>query len=214
VVRSYLQDYDVATLIEEGVSMVCVFMRGTTKQVISTLSSAGWIKPGDDDWPFTVYKTEAAFVKKWKALEKAKFKLVRTESVAPKRKAAAKYTVKLSAPKDALLTAFATWLKAQVYGSVGYFDLITEKIPKRITQDADLAQSGRSFVSLPDGSLVVADRTGQIVFLDSEGGKPKAVASDLRTFLAKLAKGRTGVSDLDDKDATGRKALAAWLAKQ
>jgi hypothetical protein len=187
--------------------MICVFTRGATKQVISTLSSADWIKPGDEDYPVTVYKTEAAFIKKWKALEKAKFKLIRTESIPPKRKVS-KYTVKLGKPSDVLLMSFGTWLKTQVYGSVGYFELVAEKIPKQITSDVNLAKSGRSFVALPDGSLVVADQGGKIIFLDSEGGKPKAIADNLRGFLMKLAKGRTGIDDLDGK---ARKPLAQWL---
>jgi hypothetical protein len=154
-----------------------------------------------------VYKSEAAFIKKWKALEKARFKLIRTESIPPKRKAT-KYTVKLGKPSDALLVSFGAWLKTQVYGSVGYFELIAEKIPKRITSDVSLAKSGRSFVALPDGSLVVANQAGKIIFLDSEGGKPKPIADNLRDFLTKLAKGRTGIGDLDGKL---RKALAQWL---
>lgn len=191
--------------------MICVFMKGATKEVISTLSSASWIKPGDSDWPFTVYKTEAAFLKRWKALEKAKFKLVRTESSPPKRKPQ-KYTVKLKSTQP-LLKAFGAWLKPQLYGSVGYFELISAKIPTRITKDAALAKNGQAFISLPDGSLVV-QHDEKIVFLDSEGGKAKALAPDLHGFLTKLAAGRTGVGDLDDKDATARKALKAWLTTQ
>ena len=187
--------------------MICVFTRGKTKQVISTLSSADWLRPGDEDYPVTVYKSEAAFIKKWKALEKARFKLIRTESSRPKRKVS-KYTVKVGKPSEVLLVSFGTWLKTQVYGSVGYFELVGEKIPKRITSDVSLAKSGRSFVALPDGSLVVADLAGKIIFLDSEGGKPKPIADDLRGFLTKLAKGRTGIDDLDGKP---RKALAQWL---
>jgi hypothetical protein len=194
--------------------MICVLMKGKTKIVIASPNSAGWLEPGDEDYPYTVYKTSGAFIKRWKDLEKAGYKLVRFDSSKPKRKKRTqKYTVKVSGANDPLLGAFAGWLKRQVYGSIGYFELVTGKIPARITGDVDLAKTGRAFASLPDGSLVACGRDGKIKLLDSEGGKPKLLAGDLRAFLGKLAKGRTGVSELDDDDATGRKDLAAWLAK-
>jgi hypothetical protein len=193
--------------------MICVFMKGTTKQVISSSSSADWIKPGDADWPVTVYKTEAAFLKKWKGLEKAGYTLVKTLSIAPKRKAT-KYVVKVKGSSDARLSAFGAWLKAQPYGAVGYFELVAQKLPKGLTQDDALAREARGFISLPDGSLVVANASGKILLLDSEGGKARTLADSLETFLTKLAKGRTGVDELDDKAATGRKALTDWLARR
>src|SRR5687767_15335473 len=106
--------------------MICIFTKGTTKHVIGSPRSASWFTPGDEDCPDAVYDTDEAFKAKWKALLADGFELVRYETSPPKkkRKKNAKYVVKVTGKPDALLAGFATWLKDQVYGSVGYFELI------------------------------------------------------------------------------------------
>jgi hypothetical protein len=196
--------------------MLVVLMKGKTKRVVASPKATGWIAPDHEDFPHTTQlKTESAFIAHWKKLQKQGYKDTAYITARPKsrpRKQA--YVVKAAGPMDPLFKAFAGWLKAQAYGAVGYFEVQTGKLPKRISSDSELIKSGRSLLHLPEGSVIAANATGQILLLDSDGGEPKRLADGVRPFLAKLAKGRTGASDLDDKDATGRKALAAWLASR
>lgn len=196
--------------------MIVILAKGKTTQVLVSPKSKGWLAPGDKHFPGTDFESDEAFTTEWKKLNKQGYKDTEYISSQPKKKPAKeqRYTVKVSGTVDPLYKAFAAWAKTQTYGAVGYFEVITGKIPKEITDDAALVKTGRALLSLPDGSLIVANAAGELVALDSEGGKPKRIATGMRPFLEKLAKGKTGVSDLDDEDATGRKALKAWLADQ
>lgn len=194
--------------------MIVVLAKGKTKKAIASPKAKGWVGPGDERWPCEELKSEPAFITRWKQLNKQGYK--DTEYLTSKPKKSAKqemYFVKATT-KDPLFKAFAAWSKKQPYGSFGYFEVITGALPKKLTSDAELTKSGRSLLHLPDGSIVAASAAGPIFFLDSEGGKPKRIGDDVRGFLTKLSKGKTGVNDLDDKDATGRKALVEWLATQ
>ncbi len=118
-----------------------------------------------------------------------------------------------------LLGAFGAWLATQTRGSLGYFDsLATEPVPPTWHEGAAdrLHKDAFTFLSLGDGSLLALIDTGRpkapraVVLLDSEG-EARTVATSLEEFLRLLAKGETGVGDLDDEAAAGRGALAAWL---
>lgn len=195
--------------------MIVVLAKGKTKKTIASANSKGWIGPGDEHWPCEELSSEKAFIARWKQLQKQGYKDAAYISSKPKRSAKKQmYFVKATSTKDALFKAFAAWTKKQPYGSIGYFEVITGKLPKKLTADAELTKSGSSLLHLPDGSVIAASATGQVFFLDSEGGKPKRIADDVRGFLTKLSKGKTGANDLDDKAATGRKALAEWLTAQ
>lgn len=118
-----------------------------------------------------------------------------------------------------LLGDFAEWLKTKPHGSVGYFDFVTEKIPKEWSpKDAKRLQTAAfSFLLLPDGSLVAllthdAKAPPAVVLLGSEG-ESSSLAPTLEAFLFDLAKGETGVMELDE-EAAGRKALADFLKKK
>jgi hypothetical protein len=118
-----------------------------------------------------------------------------------------------------LLADFGTWLKMQTYGALGYFELMTETIPKQWNAEAAvrLAKSGLSFLSLPEGSLLVllthdAKSPAAVVMLGSEG-ETATVAQSLEAFLIDLSKSKTGIGDLDD-EGPNRKALAAWLKEK
>lgn len=134
----------------------------------------------------------------------------------------AKYTVKLKTPKGhvapALLGELGEWLRTQPYGSVGWFELITEPIPSAWNPDAAerLSKAGFSFLHLPEGSmLALLKHDGKappaVVLLGSEG-ETATVALSLEELLFDLAKGDTQVADLDE-EATGRGELGAWLKK-
>lgn len=195
--------------------MICIFVKGKQTRVIGSPNSASWkIKPGDEYYPDQIYKSAEAFTKKWKELEKSRYKLVKYTSSAPKTKSKKSYYVKISnvagLAVPTLLKDFAVWLKKQPYGSIGWFELITKKIPKQLAEK-NLFNNAISFISLPDGSEVALSKNGSVTFLDSEGGKPKIVATNLRVFLNKLASGKTKVMDLDDNKEGDRKPFQAWL---
>ena len=117
---------------------------------------------------------------------------------------------------------FGAWLAKQTRGAVGWFDGIAgEPLPRELLPDeTDLARahSGLAvFLALPDGSKLAlwyygADEPA-VVLLGSEG-ELATVEVTFRAFLDRLARGETGVSDLDDGDAgSGRGALATWLER-
>src|SRR5947209_8350587 len=92
----------------------------------------------------------------------------------------AKYTAKLRAPRGhsipPLLQNFGEWLAKQSFGSVGYFDLVAEKITKEWHPEAAdrLARDGFAFLTLGDGSMLALLKTGAggppaVVLLGSEG---------------------------------------------
>lgn len=122
-----------------------------------------------------------------------------------------------------LLASFADWLATQSHASVGYFDaLLAEEITHHWDEDnaERLQKAAWSFLHLPDGSLVALLDTGvsgsppAVVLLESEG-EARTIAASLEGFLHKLADADTGVSDLDDSDAsTGRPALKDWLKEK
>lgn len=121
-----------------------------------------------------------------------------------------------------LLTAFGAWLGTQTHGSLGYFDALKlERVPPTWHEGAAdrLEKAAFTFLNLADGSLLALLDTGRpkapraVVLLDSEG-EARTVATSLEQFLHLLAKGETGVGDLDDEEASGRAALTAWLGEK
>jgi len=118
-----------------------------------------------------------------------------------------------------LLVTFGAWLREQPHGSIGSFDALeTAPIPPewRPEHAERLAQHGYAFLTLPDGSLLAllrpkAEGPEAVVLLGSEG-ELRTVAPSLEKLLELLATGATGVGDLDESPAAGRKALKAWLA--
>lgn len=120
-----------------------------------------------------------------------------------------------------LLTAFGAWLGTQKRGALGYFDTLRiERVPRTWHEGAAdrLERAAYVFLGMGDGSMLALLDTGRpkaplaVVLLDSEG-EARTVATSLEEFLHLFAKGETGVPDLDDDEATGREALAAWLAE-
>jgi hypothetical protein len=121
-----------------------------------------------------------------------------------------------------LLIEFAQWLESQDDDAVGYFEL-TEDPPgeghfQTKAESKRFSACAVPFARTGDGSeIVLVDRGAKlpmaVVFLNSEGGEITLGASP-EEFLLALAKADTGISDLDDEDATGRKKLAAWLKKK
>ena len=118
-----------------------------------------------------------------------------------------------------LLEKFGAWLSSQEYGSVGWFSLHAEAVPvewdrnriPRIQRDAF------SFLELPNGSLILLVNTGNgsppaVGLLGSEG-ETDSIATSLEEFLILLSNAETGISDLDEEEASGRKKLKAWLTK-
>jgi hypothetical protein len=104
---------------------------------------------------------------------------------------------------------------------VGYFDFELGKAePWETFSKAlkrKLARDALRFLRLPDGSEVVLVRIGSkappvVLYLGSEGDI-HSPAPSLEAFLLALAEGNTGVIELDDEEAKGRKKLGAWLAK-
>lgn len=122
-----------------------------------------------------------------------------------------------------LLEAFGDWVAARPHGHVGYFDAIaSEPMPEGMAPTPDQVAPLRAklgvFLSLPDGSLLAlwahGDTTPAVVLLGSEG-ELKNVAPSFEAFLMALGRGQTGVSDLDDDDASaGRTELLTWLASK
>jgi hypothetical protein len=118
-----------------------------------------------------------------------------------------------------LLEKFGAWLSSQEDGSVGWFSLHAESAP--VEWDPDriprLQRDAFSFLHLPDGSLILLVNTGKgsppaVGLLGSEG-ETDSVAASLEEFLILLSNAETGISDLDEEDASGRKKLKAWLTK-
>ncbi len=125
-----------------------------------------------------------------------------------------KYHVEIKSDDLAsVLMDFGRWLKTQVYGSVGYFELIIDKVPKEITNNKDLIENGFSFLQLPDGSLICQDQKGLVHYLNSEGGEDNVIADSFVEFLQLLASGETQVNDLDD-ESSDRSALNKWLKEK
>ncbi len=121
-----------------------------------------------------------------------------------------------------LLAEFAKWLEDHDDNAVGYFELADdppgEGYFETKEEEKKFQSKAMSFARTPDGSEVVLVDRGPglpcpVVFLNSEGGED-TIAVSPEEFLLLLAKGETGVFDLDDEDATERKALAAWLKKK
>lgn len=120
----------------------------------------------------------------------------------------------------ALLPQFADWLDTVPYGSVGFFDVLgsahlTDEFPEPRPPGELLSRLGL-FLRLPDASWLALWNHGgtepAVVLIGSEG-ELRNVAPSLRDFLVALSKGETGVSDLDDEDASSRRgALASWLS--
>ncbi|MFB1482722.1 hypothetical protein [Corallococcus sp. RDP092CA] len=129
-----------------------------------------------------------------------------------------RYPVRVSeAPKGhavpPLLREVGAWVGTQNHGTLGWFDLFGfDALPSEYSpENAERLQAaGFSFLNLPDGSLLALLKDA-VVLLGSEG-ESRTVADSLEAFLVAWSKGRTGISDLDDDDASsGREALAAWL---
>lgn len=133
-------------------------------------------------------------------------------------------TIRSNAPSGLslppLLAPFGEWLATQPHGSVGYFDTFAgEPMPEGLAHDPSHVAALRArlaiFLGLPDGSLLALWDYGAgepaVVQLGSEGDL-KTVAATFEDFLVALSRAETGVSDLDDSDASsGRDALATFL---
>lgn len=118
-----------------------------------------------------------------------------------------------------LLQHFGDWLAAQEHGSVGWFSLQTEAVPKEWNPEtADrLQRDGFAFLQTPGGSLLVLLKTGPntppaVVLLGSEG-ETDTVATSLEEFLVLLSRAETGLFDLDEGGAASRSELRSWLAE-
>lgn len=111
-----------------------------------------------------------------------------------------------------LLEKFGAWLSSQEYGSVGWFSLHAEAVPvewdrnriPRIQRDAF------SFLELPNGSLILLVNTGNgsppaVGLLGSEG-ETDSIATSLEEFLILLSNAETGISDLDEEEASGARS--------
>jgi hypothetical protein len=118
-----------------------------------------------------------------------------------------------------LLERFGEWLSSQEYGSLGWFSLHAEGVPAEWDPDRipRIQRDAFSFLHLPDGSLLLLVNTGSgsppaVALLGSEGDT-NSVATSLEEFLVLLGSAETGVSDLDEQEASGRTKLKAWLTK-
>ena len=119
-----------------------------------------------------------------------------------------------------LLTDLGAFVATKRHGSLGWFDaLATEEIPRTWDEAnaARLAGAGYVFLALPDGSLLALFDPGAkgappaVVLFGSEG-ELRTVGDSLEEFLLLWSKGETGISELDDDEASdGRGELAAWL---
>jgi hypothetical protein len=125
----------------------------------------------------------------------------------------------LKAPKGhavpRLLQAFADWFETQDDSALGFLEI---NVGKAYWTDAAsmkrLNADGFKFIETGDGSQLVllqrgGGKTPLVCLLGSEGAT-ETVAGSLEEFLTLLAKGATGVMDLDG-EATGRRQLKAWL---
>jgi hypothetical protein len=121
-----------------------------------------------------------------------------------------------------LMVELAGWLEKHDDHAVGFWELAEGTPGEGHFQDdaaaARLAAHALLFARTGDGSeVVVVERGGglpqAIVYLDSEGGET-TIATSPEQFLLALAEADTGVTDLDDEDATERPAFAAWVAKR
>lgn len=130
-------------------------------------------------------------------------------------------------PVPQLLIDFGEWLKKIPYGTLGYFDALASEpmpkvfIPNTITDKnaiKTICSKISIFLNLPDGSLLALWNYGgkapAVVLIGSEGELDN-VANSLESFLIALSKGKTGVDDLDDEEASAsRDELAQWLVQQ
>ena len=125
-------------------------------------------------------------------------------------------------PVPPLLLAFAKWIKKVPHGTLGYFDVLASEPfnDPHLSDDAiELLRAKLGiFLHLPDGSnLALWNYGGKIpavVLLGSEGELDN-IAPSLESFLIKLSKGKTDISDLDDEEASASRAdLAQWLTQQ
>lgn len=139
---------------------------------------------------------------------------------------------KIGFPKDmlvpSLLLAFGEWLKNIPHGTLGYFDSMYSQpldesyisVNSRCSKKAlEMIRSKIGiFLHLPDGSELALWNYGgkapAVVLLGSEG-ELENVAPSLESFLINLSKGKTGVIDLDEEDASASRAeLAQCLTQQ
>ncbi len=121
-----------------------------------------------------------------------------------------------------IMDEFKAWLKKQDEFAAGYFELTDELDAAGLfeteKEKALFEKIARPFARTGDGSLIaLVDRGGglpqAVVYLDSEGGW-QTIAASPEEFLLLLGRGETGVNELDDEDASDRKALRGWLLKK
>jgi hypothetical protein len=135
-----------------------------------------------------------------------------------------RYTVKLEPPAahviPPLLEQFGKWLGKQAYGSVGTFELIAEPVPEQWCKERAprFSADAFSFLRFADGSRLLLIQTLRqyppaVGYLGAEGDST-TVGSTLEEFLLLLARGKTGLRELDSENASGRKKLRAWLTKK
>jgi hypothetical protein len=120
-----------------------------------------------------------------------------------------------------LLLDFGNWLKTQRRGSVGYFNLKSNRFNDFwIENGADLHVHFAFFLCDPTGGHIgywfherEAVSSPPIVLVGSEG-ELRNLGNSLEVFLTRLANGQTQVPDLDSRDDGdgSRHELAAWLA--
>jgi hypothetical protein len=127
-------------------------------------------------------------------------------------------------PAPAGLREFSRWLADKPRSSLGWFHI--ESAPLEATYTGDdhatlrlrerlgifmvFAQGGRLALWKPAEGPAVVVRLGA-------DGEPSEVSPDLETFLVALARGETGIRDLEREQADTpavRAELAAWLAAQ
>lgn len=126
-------------------------------------------------------------------------------------------------PPPVVLLEFGKWLKEVPHGTLGYFDAFRSTPLDAAYASHDGATAALRaklgiFLELPDGSrLAMWEHGGQtpaVVLLGSEGDLEN-VATSIEGFLLALARGRTGVGDLDNaKASSSRAALGRWLEER
>lgn len=129
-------------------------------------------------------------------------------------------------PVPQLLIDFAEWLKKIPHGTLGYFDSLDSEpmpevfIPNNFDKTAikTICSKLGIFLHLGDGSMLAlwnyGDKIPAVVLIGSEGELDN-VAPSLESFLIALSKGKTGINDLDDDEASAnRDKLAQWLVQQ
>ncbi len=119
-----------------------------------------------------------------------------------------------------LLLEFADRLEGIGAGTIGYFDLQSERFNDYwIENGADLHPYFAFFLCDPTGGQVgfwlydgLATVSPPIVLVGSQG-ELQILADTLEQFFARLAKGETGVPDLDDREDRDRESteLFQWL---